>query len=237
MKPLNEVEIKWVSKQSFDVPVLYVANDTELKNGDQIIVQSEMGTLGSSGNNIYGILKGTNTNLGEEALIYGFGYNAMDQTNFNEQMSFNLSLIDALIKDEANRKRTIIVLFFDGSSNYQFDGRVSYANQSLYPQKDILLYFDMTHIEAGETGTIIFNQDQSPISRYYAYTFAVQLEEAFNDISDSVLKNQRTWKNDDLLYLSKGIPTLTVGFTSDVNGETLPKLGSIIAKVIRKNNY
>ncbi len=237
LKPLNEVEIKWVSKQSFEVPVLYVSDEAELKNGDQIFVQSEMGTLGSSGNNIYGILKGTNINHGEEALIYGFGYNAMDQTNFTEQMSFNLSLIDSLIKDEANRKRTIIVLFFDGSSNYQFDGRVSYANQSLYPQKDILLYFDMTHIEAGETGSIIFNQDQSPISRYYAYSFAVQLDEALSSFSDSVIKNQKIWKNDDILYLSKGIPTLTVGFIKNENGETLHNLGSILSKVIRKNNY
>ncbi|OJV64424.1 MAG: hypothetical protein BGO41_12455 [Clostridiales bacterium 38-18] len=237
MKPLDEVEIKWVSKQTFAVPVLYVSNEFELKSGDQLHVKLDMGTLGSSGNNIYGILKGTNTNLGEEALIYGFGYNAMDEKRFSEQMSFNLSLIDALIKDDANRKRTIIVLFFDGGSNYQFDGRVSYAEQSLYPQKDILLYFDLTHIEAGERGTIFFNQDQSPISRYYAYSFAVQLEAAFNGISDSVIRNQKNWKNDDLLYLSKGIPTLTVGFTQNEKGETLSNLGSILSRVIRKNNY
>lgn len=227
---------------TLDVPALYVDRVVfeSAPDAHYAFVNQTSGITGTTGRNVYAMMPGTDPYAGEEAIIYGFGYNAASVQDAEEKINFAFSVIDEVTKSPSNRKRTVIVLFLDGTLSDATHGILDYASKSLYPQKDVLLYLDLTRIETAqnELGTVLLDQRQSPISRYYAYTFSLQLEGRLDQANIVHRGIGEQTDIDQLLYLEKGFPTLSVGLSEGGTGSTgLETLGSVLTTVIKSNNY
>ncbi len=254
---LEAIRDQRMSQLSLNVPVLYVDKDAmeaviPLKTNQpndkanfhaniQANITQTYAKTGTVGKNVYGILPGTSETMGEEAIIYGFSYNAETKESLENLLSLQMSLIDAITQSASNRKRTIIIAFFDGTLSDTFNGMIDYASKSLYSQKDVLLYVDFTRIQGLKEGKILFDQKQSPITRYYAYTFSVQLKSKFDkkNIVYDAIKNPT--ELDRLLFYEKSFPTLIVGFNENLgdpkDSVSIRKLGTILTSLIKNNSY
>lgn len=265
LQDLETIRDQRMSQLNLEVPVFYVdrfqwsggasATSTDksgnLISTESITISQTFAATGTQGNNVYAILPGTSETMGEEAIIYGFSYNSESIESLEKLLSLEMSMIDAITESEINRKRTIIVAFFDGTLNDASNGMRDYAAKSLYSQKDVLLYMDFTRIQGLDAGQVVFEQKQSPISRYYAYTFSLQLDEKFDDQGVQTVGLKNTTDLDRLLFFEKGFPTMIVGFkeSADVDAKTdvnadaddemtsIEQLGRILSTVIRSNNY
>ena len=156
-------------------------------------------------------------------------------------LSLQLSILDDITQSAQNRKRTIIVAFFDGTLSDTFNGMRDYASKSLYSQKDVLLYVDLTRIQGLKSGKVIFDQEQSPITRYYAYTFSLQLKEKLDKKAIKYEAIANSSELDRLFFYEKGFPTMIVGFKENL-GEpkesiSIKQLGSILTTLIKNNSY
>ena len=239
IKSFDEIREQRMSQLSLKVPVFYI-NEVDLPS--TVTIKQSFTQNNGIGQNIYAILPGTSKTMGDEAIIYGFSYNSEHPKSLETLTSFQFSLIDAITKNEANRKRTIIIAFFDGTYNDSFNGVRDYASKSLYSQKDVLMYMDFTRIQGFEEGILVYDQSQSPISRYFAYTFSLQFEEMLHrkQVLTAPLNNQN--ELDQLLFFEKGFATMIVGFREPRMDErkdaiSIQLLGKMLSSVIRNNNY
>lgn len=212
------------------IPVFYLDKSQMApfmeSTGNFISYEQTASITGDTGRNVYAILPGTDPYAGEEAIIYGFSYNALTSKEAETKIGTALGIIDEAIK---NRKRTVIVLFFDGTLSEATHGIFDYAGKSLYSQKDVLLYMDLTrHTVSSQQQRVLLDQRQSPISRYYAYTFSLQLEKRLiaEDIEIRSLAN--TSVTDQLLFQTKGFPTMVLD---------IGPYGKLLSTVIKSNNY
>lgn len=245
LKDLDTIRQKNLSQLNLTVPIFYLSQDFSFSssiNEHEISINEKAAATSDHGRNLYAILPGTSPTMGEEAIILGLAYNADDKTSFEKLLQFNFSVIDSIIGNEANRKRTLIVMFIDGTMNDTFNGINDYASQSLYSQKDVLLYVDLTRVEGVESGDVIFDQNQSPISRYFAYTFAMQFAEKLDKANIIPQKIKNPNRLDQKLYDEKGFPTLIIGLkedhlSKDKEQVNMKKLGQMITTVINQNNY
>ncbi|GAB6109704.1 ABC transporter permease [Fusibacter bizertensis] len=245
IKNLDRVRQENLSQLNLKVPVFYLSHGYKMSDSVEthdIKIYERFANTGDQGQNLYAILPGTSPTMGEEAIVLGLAYNAEDKYSFEKLMQFNLSVIDEVIGNEVNRKRTLIVMFIDGTMNDTFNGINDYASQSLYSQKDVLLYVDLTRVNGIESGKVIFDQNQSPISRYFAYTFAMQFAEKLDKASIKPAKIENPNWMDQRLYDEKGFPTLIIGLKEDhISHEkdliNLKELGQMITTVINQNNY
>jgi len=196
----------------------------------------------SIGRNIIAYIPGKDEQVGEEALVFGFSYNFLDENIGTKKIYFALELINKLINQEENRNRTLIFAFWDGTLKDEYSGVNHFAKDILYPPKKVVLYLDLTKIYTDETNHIVYNSDQAPISRYFAFSFSHQIEEKFNKENIRVKKYQALKELDELLYLKHGIATLIFSMKpKDENIKaraiTLDDLGEILTETIIKNNY
>lgn len=212
------------------IPVFYLNRDQMTPfmepSGNFISFEQTASITGDTGRNVYAVLPGTDPYAGEEAIIYGFSYNALTSKEAETKIGTALGIVDEAIK---NRKRTVIVLFFDGTLSEATHGLFDYAAKSLYSQKDVLLYMDLTrHSVSSRQQGVLLDQRQSPISRYYAYTFSLQLEKRLNakDIEIRALANPSI--TDQLLFQTKGFPTMVLD---------IGPYGKLLSTVIKSNNY
>ena len=104
------------------------------------------------------------------------------------------------------------------------------------------MYMDFTRIQGYEEGILVYDQSQSPISRYFAYTFSLQFEEMLHrkQVLTAPLNNQN--ELDQLLFFEKGFATMIVGFREPRMDErkdaiSIQLLGKMLSSVIRNNNY
>ena len=221
------------------IPTYLIVDEAKLKI--QMHIEQTYSQTGTVGKNVYAILPGTSETMGEEAIVYGFSYNSETRESLEDLLSLQMSIIDDITQSTPNRKRTIIVAFFDGTLSDTFNGMRDYASKSLYSQKDVLLYVDFTRIQGLKAGKVIFDQEQSPITRYYAYTFSLQLKEKLDkkDIAYDAIANPT--ELDRLLFYEKSFPTLIVGFKENLgepsDSVSIKQLGSIITSLIKNNSY
>ena len=241
-KSFDDIRKQEMSLLNLDVPVIYLDESVVQDIPIEIALRQTHQKTQGEGRNIYAILPGTSETMGDEAIIYGFSYNTQSTEAFNTLTSFQFSLIDSMKKDAANRKRTMIIAFFDGTYNDTFNGIQDYVSKSLYSQKDVLMYMDFTRIQGLEKGVLVYDQSQSPISRYFAYTFSIQFEDLIKkkNITPYPLNNQN--ELDRLMYFEKGFATMIVGLREPRLEEveqviSIKELGKILSSVIRNNNY
>ncbi|MFZ5967827.1 MAG: ABC transporter permease subunit [Bacillota bacterium] len=199
--------------------------------------------MNSRGRNVMAIMPGEDEQVGEEALMFGFGYNYLDKEVGSKKILFALEMINRLINQEDNRNRTLIFAFWDGTLKDEYNGVNYYAEHVLYPPKKTVLYFDLTKIHVDKARYIAYNADMSPFSRYFAFSFSHQFEENCKTHDMPINKLKNSSKVDEKLFIDSGLPTLIIGMKDNKKAGRnmreidLDDLGKILTETIIKNNY
>lgn len=223
------------------VPALYLDRSLseEAETGCLRITMTSA-AAGGTGRNVLACLPGSDPRTGEEAILYGFSYNGMTPEETRLKLAYALAFVDALERDPNSRKRTILVAFFDGTLADPFSGVGAYAAESPYSQKNTLLYVDMTRLRGIPEGVLTADQKQSPITRYFAYTFAVQAEQRLTAARFIPEPLQGETEADSLLFRLHGTPTLIYGLRAPEPGEKTLRpeaLGRLLVGTLSANNY
>ncbi len=240
-----------IGKEIYDGVAACITQETAkllLKDSNcKIDISIKSKQVGSTGRNIVGVMHGENEKVGEEALLFGFGYNYFDKDIGNKRISFALETIKQLINQEKNKNRTLIFAFWDGTIKDEYNGVKAYAENVMYPPKKTVLYFDLTRLYTDKATCLTYGSEQSPISRYFAFSFGHQFEENCKKegIQIKEYKGEQEYNNkvdfDELLFIKHGLPTLIISMEEDkkINGEefNLDKLGKVLIKTVVKNNY
>lgn len=223
------------------VPALYLDRALLPEAGDaHLRVEMAAAQAGGTGRNVVAWLPGADERIGEEAILYGFSYNGLTAEETRLKLAYGLAFVDALKRDITSRKRSVIIVFFDGTLGDEFNGIQAYAAESPYSQKNTLLFVDMTRVQGVARGALIADQNQSPITRYFAYTFAVQAEQRLRQKgwTPGALAGEN--EADSLLFHRHGTPTLIYGLRPPGEGEAAVspgQLGRTLFGVLSANNY
>ncbi len=206
----------------------------------QLTVKIQSKETDGIGRNVLAIIPGVSDRMGEDAIVYGFSYNALTPEETRTKLAYSLAFIDALRKDITSRKRTIIVAFFDGTMGDDFNGMSAYVKEKPYSQKKTLLFVDMTRIDGILKGRLVADRKQSPITRYYAYTFALQLDKKIKGagLNPEILTASND--TDTQLFIKQGTPTIILGLKpteEERNVISSERLGKMLIQVISANNY
>ncbi len=240
---MQDLRVEQIGAGSFRVPALYLDRsliDRGNQGAVEIILQIDSGRIDGRGKNILAYTPGVSERMGEDAILYGFSYNALTPEETRIKLNYSFAVIDALRKDYGSRNRTMIVAFFDGTLSDDFNGMKAYVEEKPYSQKKTLLFMDMTRVEGIPAGQLIMDRKQSPITRYYAYTFAIQLDEKKKQLGWYPDQLRASNESDTQLFIKQGTPTLILGLKAPKQGEgtvTLDKLGKALIQVISANNY
>lgn len=211
-----------------------------------ITISTAVKSIDPIGNNVVGIYKGTDKNIGDEAIVVGMNYNYLESDNKNV-LEFNLKLMERLCGLVGN-KRSIIFMFLDGTINEEQHGIHFLAQDFPYSSQKVQVYIDLTGIQTTEFEKLLFSTAQAPLTRQFAWTLGHHLN---NELTDKGFKIQQletmfiggeyyfTDSNaDNALFWNRGMPTIIVGTQNgEQNTRNIEDLGSIILEVINKNNY
>lgn len=235
---------------SEDLAVVVMSRDASEKLSEYpdstITIATEVKPIDSTGYNVIGIHRGTDENIGDEAIIIGLNYNYLDETG-KEVLDFNLKLMERLC-GLARNKRSIIFVFLDGTINEEQHGIHYIAQDFPYSSQKVQVYIDLTGIESLKFEKVEFSSAQAPITRQFAWSLGHHLD---SELSKRGFELQQletlfidgeyyfTGSNaDNALFWKRGMPTIIVGtLREEQNSKNLEDLGSIILEVINKNNY
>lgn len=152
--------------------------------------------------NIIGFIEGKDPVLSKKAIIIGMDYGFINQENSYEVLNFYLGLVKSIKENEDMLKKSIIFIFYPDKE----DGVQYFSEHQVFPQKNVILYLDLTNIHSGKFDKIKFSDELSPITRYYGFTFANQLNDLMKPIISDIpipIDSQNSY-----LYLNNGMTTL-----------------------------
>lgn len=221
----------------------------DLITGKNLTVTLQSEKLGNKGKNIIGVLPGTDSKEGKEAIVIGIGYNYLpeDQEIGRQRIKFGLELAKKLSAKNHNRK--LILCFWDGTLSDSFHGVKAFAANPILSPQDIQLYVDLTQISTAQGEFVYFNAEQAPATRSFAFSFGHQLEKNLSDKNLKMRPYANIRRSEDILYYGasaeetmfyKGsIATVIVGLGQEKQpGKiSLNDLGNVIWDTIRKNSY
>lgn len=231
------------------VKVWLTPTSANLITGKNLTVTLQSEKLGNSGKNIVGVLPGTDSKTGNEALVIGIAYNYLpkDRELGRQRIRFGLELAKKLSTESRNRK--LILCFWDGTLSDSFNGVKAFAAHPTLSSKDIQLYLDLTQISTSQGEFVYFNAAQAPITRPFAFSFGHQLEKNLSDNNLKVRTYAKIRSTEDILYYGaspeetmfyKGsIATVIVGLGQEKQAGkiSLNDLGNVVWDTIRKNSY
>jgi hypothetical protein len=235
---------------SEELAVAVISRDVSEKLSEHpdttITIATEVKPIESTGYNVIGIHRGTDKNIGDEAVIIGLNYNYLDESG-NEILDFNLKLMEKLC-GLAGNKRSIIFVFLDGTINEEQHGIHYIAQDFPYSSQKVQVYIDLTGIESSKFEKVEFSTAQAPITRQFAWSLGHLLEEELNregfelkQLEAMFIDGEYYFKGsaaDNALFWNRGMPTIIVGtLQGEQDSKNLEELGSIILEVINKNNY
>ncbi len=235
---------------SEELAVAVISRDVSEKLSEHpdttITIATEVKPIESTGYNVIGIHRGTDKNIGDEAVIIGLNYNYLDESG-DEVLDFNLKLMERLC-GLAGNKRSIIFVFLDGTINEEQHGIHYIAQDFPYSSQKVQVYIDLTGIESSKFEKVEFSTAQAPITRQFAWSLGHLLEEELNrkgfelkQLEAMFIDGEYYFKGsaaDNALFWNRGMPTIIVGtLQGEQDSKNLEELGSIILEVINKNNY
>lgn len=209
-----------------------------------ITISTEVKSLSPIGHNVIGIYRGTDENIGDEAIVIGLNYNYLESSKV---IDFNLKLMEKLCNISGS-KRSIIFVFLDGTINEEQHGIHFLAQDFPYSSQKVQVFIDLTGIKSTEFEKIEFSTAQAPITRQFAWSVGHHLNEELDKNNYEIEQLETVYVDgeyyftgsiaDNALFWNRGMPTIVVGtITTDENTKNLEDLGSIILEVIGKNNY
>ncbi len=211
-----------------------------------ITIETVVKPIDSMGYNVVGIYKGTDKNIGDEAIVIGMNYNYLESNN-KEVLEFNLKLMEKLC-GLATNKRSIIFMFLDGTINEEQHGIHYIAQDFPYSSQKVQVYIDLTGIRTTEFGKVEFSTAQAPITRQFSWSLGHHLNKELNNKDFDLQQLEAMFINgeyyftgsiaDNALFWNRGMPTIIIGtLRAEENKKNLEDLGAIILEVISKNNY
>lgn len=236
--------------ESKDIPIILITRDTaeNITTYPEAIlsIRSTVEILGATGTNVVGILRGKDKNFGDEAIVIGMNYNYLTEGG-KHVLSFNLEMMEKLCTEYEN-KRSIIFMFLDGTLDENRHGIHYIADDFPYSPNKVQAYVDLTGITESNFDYIQFSSAQAPLTRPFAWSLGhhlgQEIEKArFENIGfDTVtVEDEFLFSEsyaDNIMFWERGIPTVIVNTSAGGTGNrTVEELGSIILKVISKNNY
>lgn len=221
----------------------------DLITGQNLTVTLQSKKLDNTGKNIVGVLPGTESKVGNEAIVIGIAYNYLpeDQEIGKQRIRFGLELAKKFSTENRNRK--LIMCFWDGTLSDSFHGVKAFAANPILSPQDIQLYLDLTHISTSRGEFVYFNSEQAPLTRSFAFSFGHQLEKNLSDKNLKVRTYAKIRRTEDILYYGanpdetmfyKGsIATVIVGLGQETKAGkiSLNDLGNVVWDTIRKNSY
>lgn len=238
---LETLRVQEMGNLSYESPVMYVdrALIERAEYGASLLkFEMESRVTSGDGNNVIGYWPGNDPKVKEEAILYGFSYNALDPEQAREKIAFALEMIQQLRAQPASQNRTMIVAFFDGTLHNEFMGQRAYVAEVPYEQKKQLLFIDMTRMDGITEGEFLYSAEQSPISRYYAYSFARQMVDKLENEKAKWVELDPVLEEDMHLFLEQGTPTLIFGLHPGGDSEThRDDIGRWILETMTYNNY
>lgn len=214
-----------------------------------ITVETSVIPLEKQGNNVIGIYKGIDKDLGDEAILIGLNYNYLGDEG-REVLHFNLELMERLCGLYGN-KRSIIFMFLDGTINEAQHGAHYITKDFPYSPEKVKAYIDLTGIHQANFNQLVFSSVQAPITRPFVWSLSRQLEKAFNknnfniyELETIYIENEQYFtgsRADNVMYWDRGIATIIIG-TNETNNKytksrNIKEIGSILLEAINKNNY
>ncbi len=211
-----------------------------------ISISSSVMPLESTGYNLVGIQKGTDENIGDEAIVIGMNYNYTEDGG-NDVLEFNLELMEQLCQQQGN-KRSIIFMFLDGTIDEKRHG-VHYITQDFpYSPNKVEGYIDLSGLVERNFDYIQFSAAQAPITRPFAWSLGHHIEQEFTknnleirEIQTRHIGNEYYFTDsqaDNAMFWEKGIPTIIINtLESGEETRSIEEVGSILLEVINKNNY
>lgn len=232
------------------VPELWQDGKMAITGDAKATLRLEAASMDGVGRNVVAYRLGEGESVADEAIIYGFSYNAMDAEACKKKLQFAMAFIDALEKDSRNRNRTVIYAFIDGTLGDTFNGIRHFSVNMPVETRKVMLYVDMTQVEGMDSGQLWYGQAQSPISRYYAYTFAVQMRDAMKAkhiaFKEAEVRSEgyggAMETADAHMGIKRGIPTVSFGLDGEhddegVKNTDLEELGRMVTGTMTRNNY
>ncbi len=198
----------------------------------------------NQGTNIFGVLKSSNETLSDDVILIGLSYNYLDSPN---KMKFNLELMTQIAQQDL-QKRSIIFAFFDGTVSNNHSGIHEIIKKNIYPTSKIKLFINLINIYDSRIDKTIYDYQQSPMTRYFAWSLGYFLEEkiinesiVFEELKSMDIQGSPYYIEeplDNLLFWSKGISTIII--KSSPQNMTIDEhnaLGDHLIDAIQKNNY
>ncbi len=249
LAPEESLPASFGSEVYSGVKVWLTPASADLIAGKNLTVTLQTEKLDNTGKNIVGVLPGTDSKEGQEAIVIGIAYNYLpeDQKIGQLRIKFGLELAKKLSAEHHNRQ--LILCFWDGTLSDSFHGVKAFADNPILSPQDIQLYVDLTQISTSQGEFVYFNADQAPATRSFAFSFGHQLEKSLSDQNLNVRTYANIRRTEDILYYGANpeetmfyrgsIATVMVGLGQEKQAGkiTLNDLGSVVWDTIRKNSY
>ena len=245
-----------LGENAYDGAVVWITQEAaqELKEMQETTIRIQLTSrkLENMGRNVIGMIPGQDRKVGKEAIIIGVGYN-FDQENSvinRKKIIFTLQLMRELAEHPSQRNRTIIFAFWDGSISEEYNGIRYYCEAPIYPLEKSMLYIDLAKLNTDTSDVLYYSSDQSPISRFFAFSFSHQLEKNLEG-KKIVLKDYNVDMNvhnreenyiDKVMYFRSGIPTVILSMKPQEDAKSkdsfsIYNVGEVLIETILKNNY
>jgi len=243
------VDVHTIIQDSNDIIAIRVTREVAellISNLDSTItIKTDLEELTMSGNNIIGIKKGVDENIGEEAILIGMSYNYLNQSG-EEALDFNIELMQQLCQLE-NNKRSIIFMFLDGTISEAHNGIYPISQDFPYSSQKIKVFIDFTGIDESRFDHLEFSMEQAPFTRQFAWTLGHHLEEAFNKndfeiqrLDTIYISNEYYFTEspaDNVMFWDRGLATIIVGTEAGPENHDTEDIGSILLEAINMSNY
>ncbi|MDX1358229.1 MAG: ABC transporter permease subunit [Clostridia bacterium] len=238
-----------LAREGTDYPIIQVTQEFARilrENPDSVLtVSSAIEGMGATGSNVFGILRGVDEHLYDEAIVIGMGYNYLNEEG-KEILGFNLKLMEEICSLEQN-SRSLIFMFIDGTYSESSNGIYGVAEDFPYSTSKVKTFIDLSGLKTTGYEDALLARKQSPYTRPYAWSLAEQIEKELSSRKidckepESVNYNGEFYYTDNYasntMFWDNGIASLRIVTGRPGDSHDIYDLGEIILKTISNNNY
>lgn len=211
-----------INSEILNDSLIYVSRNSSEKLIEQteISIDIELKELFGQGNNVVGILPGTNPSLSKEVIMISMGYNyfADDKESGIEKIKMMLETAQKLYDNKKNQGRSIIIAFWDGNMKEEGSGVKNYVDNPLKTLNNIVINIDLTNMDI-KGDTIVLDPKQVPVAKYSSWAFnhefklnminnGIKVQEYINKKNMTEILNNLS--SAEVMYYKGAVPTISI---------------------------
>ncbi len=212
----------------------------------RLSITADVKKLQNTGRNVIGIIPGFDPILKDEYIIICLGYNSLSGDTQSTTGSC-LAFMKRLAEAQKNR-RSYVFMFLDGTSDDTLHGIRAYEDSFPINPADVSLCLDLTGLSSGSFDTLLLNTEQSPITRYYAWSLGHMLEEELENRQIPVggipmVNRNGSFKYEypesaNIMFWKHGIPGIRLTSAGNTEaGKNTADVISLLAGLLEKSDY